>query len=428
MFLSTARPDRRWSFVEAALQNVPGDGGLFLPADLAPQRDWDRLLALPWHTRNGILLHRLTRAFDAAWWESLSREALNFPPRLVPVAPQRYALELFHGPTLAFKDYGIGLLAAVLAKLEKRPRLVLCATSGDTGAAVARAFHLQPGFRVAILYPKQGVSPLQEKQIAGLGANVQAYTVDASFDVCQTLVKGAFADPLLASELGLVSANSIHPVRLLAQVLYYVEAWAALRTRTGKLVISIPSGNFGNLCAGLLAARLGLPLTLVAATNANRTVPTYLENGDWNPAPAVSTLSNAMDISAPNNWERVAFLFGKNWEALRSTLRWGSLNDQETLDELRRLKQLGYIADPHGAVASGALHRTLRRDETGVFLATAHPAKFRESLQTHLGWEVPLPPPLAELAAAPTHALSLRSDAEALRTVLYDLAMESSLR
>lgn len=427
MFLSTAQPGRRWSFAEAALQNVPGDGGLFLPADLSPQRDWDRLLALPWHKRNGILLHRLTRAFDAAWWEALSREALNFPPQLVPVAPQLYALELFHGPTLAFKDYGIGLLAAVLSKLEKRPRMVLCATSGDTGAAVAHAFHRQPGFRVAVLYPKQGVSPLQESQIASLGANVQAYALDAPFDTCQALVKEAFADPVLASELGLISANSIHPVRLLAQVLYYVDAWASLRTRTGKLVVSIPSGNFGNLCAGLLATRLGIPLTLVAATNANRTVPAYLESGDWNPAPSVSTLSNAMDISAPNNWERIAFLFGKNWEALRSTLRWGSLDDAETLEELRRLKDLGYTADPHGAVASGVLGKNLHSGETGVFLATAHPAKFRESLHSHLGWEIPLPPALANRSTAPLHALPLSSEANALRTALYDLAMESSL-
>jgi threonine synthase len=428
MFLSTAHPGRRWSFVEAALQNVPGDGGLFLPADLGPQRDWDRLLALPWHKRNGVLLHRLTRAFDAPWWEALSREALNFPPQLVPVASQLYALELFHGPTLAFKDYGIGLLAAVLAKLEKRPRMVLCATSGDTGAAVARAFHRQPGFRVAILYPKQGVSPLQERQIASLGANVQAYGLDAPFDACQSLVKTAFSDAVLASELGLVSANSIHPVRLLAQVLYYVEAWALLRARTGKLVVSVPSGNFGNLCAGLLATRLGIPLTLVAATNANRTVPAYLESGDWHPRPSVSTLSNAMDISAPNNWERVAFLFSKNREALRSTLRWGSLTDVETLEELKRLKELGYLADPHGAVASGVLQQSLRAGETGVFLATAHPAKFRESLRAHLGWEVPLPSALAQIAVAPMHALPLSNGAEALRTALYDLAMESSLR
>jgi threonine synthase len=419
-FLSTSDSARRWSFEEAARQSVPGDGGLFLPEVRGPFADLDRLLDLPWHTRNGILLHRLSGAFDAAWWEALSRAALHFPPRLVEVAPRRFALELFHGPTLAFKDYGIGLLAAVMARLETRPRLVLCATSGDTGAAVARAFHQQPGFQVAVLYPKGGVSPLQERQIAGLGANVHAFRMAGSFDDCQRLAKGCFDDAGLA-ELGLLSANSIHPVRLLAQVLYYAEAWAQLRSRTEHLVVSVPSGNLGNLCAGLMAAELGLPLTLVAATNANRTVPRYLEGGAWSPEPTRATLSNAMDISEPNNWSRLGFLVG-GAERLRDLLRWGSLDDGETLEELRTLRAEGYLADPHGAVASGVLRRVMRPGETGLFLATAHPAKFREALADHLGWEIPLPAALAKLEAAPLTATDLAADPIALRTALRGIS------
>lgn len=416
--LSTATPQRRWTFQEAALQNVPGDGGLFLPAEVSPPRDLDRLLDLPWHERNGRLLHHLSGAFDACWWEELSRQALDFPPHLLPVAPDRYVLELFHGPSLAFKDYGIQLLAALLERLETRPRLVLCATTGDTGAAVARAFHGRSGFRVAVLYPRGGVTPMQEAQIAGLGGNIAAYALEAPFDACQSLVKGAFANRDLAEGLGLLSANSIHPARLLAQVLYYAEAWAHLRGRTPNLVVSVPSGNFGNLCAGLLAQRLGLPLRLVAATNANRTVPDYLDGGPWQPRATVATLSNAMDIAAPNNWERIAFLHQRDRATLRQALRWGSLDDLETLAELRDLRSLGYLADPHGAVASGVLRRVLRPGETGLFLATAHPAKFREALKERLGWEVPLPQELARLQDAPHHSQPLANSAEALRLAL----------
>jgi threonine synthase len=418
-FLSTAHPSHRWTFEDAVRQNVPGDGGLFLPARRGPLPELDRLLDLPWHPRNGALLHALTGAFDATWWEARSHEALEFQPRLVEVAPHRFALELFHGPTLAFKDYGIGLLASVLAKVETRPRLVLCATSGDTGAAVARAFLDRPGVRVAVLYPQGGVSPLQEAQIAGLGKNTHAFRVQADFDTCQALVKGAFADSGLA-DLGLLSANSIHPLRLIAQVLYYAEAWAHLRARAERLVVSVPSGNFGNLCAGVLAADLGLPLAFAAATNANRTVPRFLSGEAYTPRPTVATLSNAMDISDPNNWPRLAFLAG-GAERLRTLLRWGSLDDAETLDELRDLRALGYVADPHGAVASGVLRRVLKEDETGVFLATAHPAKFREALHRHLGWELDLPPALADLAAAPLHTRDLPADADALRAALRGL-------
>ena len=420
-FLSTASPERRWTFLDAVLRNIPDDGGLFLPADLGPLPDLEALLGLPWHERNGRLLYRLTRAFDAEWWERRSREALDFPPRLVPIAPGLAALELFHGPSLAFKDYGIGLLAAVMAKVERRPRVVLCATSGDTGAAVARAFLGRPGFQAAVLYPKEGVSPLQERQIAGLGANVAAFAVDGDFDACQRLVKAAFSDADLAEELGLLSANSIHPLRLLAQVLYYAEAWAQLRDRLPRVAVSIPSGNFGNLCAGLLAARLGLPLDLVLATNANRTVPDFLDTGAWTPRPTLQTLSNAMDISEPNNWARIAFLFGGDSGALRSALRWASLDDDATLEELRALQQAGYTADPHGAVASGALRRMKRNGEAGLFLATAHPAKFREALSARLGWKLPLPPSLAALEGAPLRSLRLAPDPAALRQALLNL-------
>jgi threonine synthase len=426
-FLSTASPHARWTFLEAALHNAPEDGGLFLPAELAPLPDLDALLDLPWHARNGALMHQLTRAFDADWWERRSREALDFAPAIVDIAPGLSALELFHGPSLAFKDYGVGLLAAAMARLEHRPRLVLCATSGDTGAAVARAFLGREPFRAAILYPVSGVSPMQERQIAALGRNVSAFAVDGDFDTCQRLVASAFADQVLSAELGLLSANSIHVLRLLAQVLYYAEAWARLRPRAPRLAISVPSGNFGNLCAGILARRIGLPLDLIAATNANRTVPDFLDGGPWSPQPTVATLSNAMDIRAPNNWTRIVSLFGGRLGAMRNGLRWGSLSDSETLEELRALRAEGYTADPHSAVASGVLRRVRRDGEHGLFLATAHPAKFRESLRAELGWDIPLPPALAALEVAPVRRERMPPDSSMLRSALRALPQGVSI-
>jgi len=416
-FLSTASKGSRWTFLEALLLNLPEDGGLFLPADLEPIPELRNWLDLPWHTRNGRLLHRLTAAFDPTFWEGLSREALDFAPRWVDIEPGLSALELFHGPSLSFKDYGIGLLAATLAKLEgkveKRPCLVLCATSGDTGAAVARAFAGKPGFHAAVLYPANGVSPIQERQIACAGTRVTALAVKGDFDACQAMVKAAFGDAALSRELGLISANSINPTRLVAQVLYYAEAWAHARSRAPRLAVAVPCGNFGNLCAGLIARKLGLPLDLIAATNANRTVPRFLESGLWNPRPTVRTLSNAMDISAPNNWARVTHLCDP-----RRDMRWGSLDDAATLAEIRVLKEVGYDADPHGAVASGVLRRVRQKGEQGLFLATAHPAKFSDALDPHLNHRVTKPESLATLEGLPLTRTPIPADAAVLKTAL----------
>ncbi len=383
---STRDAALRVPFLAAAAANVPPDGGLFLPADLAPLPEVERVLALPWRERAvAVLGQLLAPEIDAEEIVSLVDSSLDFPVPLVSVRPGIFALELFHGPSASFKDFGVRFLAAVLELLRRRApgpphdRLVLTATSGDTGAAVARAFWRRPGFRAAILYPRDGVSALQERQIAALGENVRAFAVDGTFDDCQRLVKAGFADPGLSRDLGLTAANSIHIARLLAQALYYFEAVGALRRAEpgAPPVVAVPSGNFGNLCAGVLAQRLGLPLTaLVAATNRNRTVPDYLETGEYRPRPSVATLSNAMDVGAPSNWERVARLFGDDWRALRAGLRWTSLDDDATRRAVAELADLGYAADPHGAVAYGALCRTLQPGERGVFLATAHPAKF----------------------------------------------------
>lgn len=423
LWTSTADPAVAVSFTEAVRSNVPPGGGLYLPARLAPLPDVPRLLELGWLERAPALLRPLLGPEPPeAELDALLADAFSFPAPLVEVREDRFALELFHGPTLSFKDFGARFLARFLAWAEARGgasprRLVITATSGDTGSAVAQAFWGLPGFRVAVLYPRGRVSPFQELQMATLGGNVRAFAVDGSFDDCQRLVKACFADGALSADLGLTSANSINVARLVAQVLYYFEAVAQLRRHLPagpRPWIAVPSGNFGNLCAGLLAARLGLPLAgFVAATNANRTVPDYLETGDYRPRPSLATLSNAMDVGDPNNWQRISWLFGDEVEQLRRSLRWGSAGDPETREALAALAALGYAGDPHGAVAWHVLERSLGPGEVGIFLATAHPAKFEATAEA----AGPVPA-LAELARRPLLSEPLPNSLELLRSEL----------
>lgn len=424
--ISTRDPGHHATFVEAVSRNLAPGGGLYLPDPIPCFADIDHLLEhLSPQSRHAEILWRLLGdEFGRGEIEALSAAAFDFPVKLVPVAARCYALELFHGPTLAFKDFGARFLARTLARLrdqDRRDRTILVATSGDTGSAVASAFHGLEGFKAVVLYPKGRVSPLQERQFATLGGNVRALAVDGSFDDCQALVKGAFADAHLCARHGLTSANSINIARLLAQILYYFDACALLRDAGigDPPVFSVPSGNFGNLSAGLLAQRMGLPArAFILATNANTTVPDFLDSGEYRSRPSVATLSNAMDVGAPNNWERISRLFDDDLGELRQTLRWGHLSDPETTLVLRELRDLGYLADPHGAVAFGVMRERLGLMETGIFLATAHPAKFADALEPILGSRIPLPPSLVAAQAKPLRVEDLPNDLEALRGVL----------
>ncbi len=424
--VSTRDPRHHARFTEAVSTSLAPGGGLYLPEPLPCFVDADHLLEhlSPQMRRAEILGRLLGDEFSRAEVDALSASAFDFPVALVPVAARCYTLELFHGPTLAFKDFGARFLARTLALLrarDGRDRTILVATSGDTGSAVASAFHGLEGFRAVVLYPKGRVSPLQERQFATLGGNVRALAVEGSFDDCQALVKGAFADAELSARHGLTSANSINIARLLAQVLYYFDGCALLREAGlgDPPVFAVPSGNFGNLCAGLLAQRMGLPVrAFIVATNANTTVPDYLDSGDYRARPSVATLSNAMDVGAPNNWERISRLFRDDLGALRQGLRWGHLSDPETALVLRELRDLGYLADPHGAVAFGVMRERLGLMETGIFLGTAHPAKFADSLEPILGAPVPLPPALAEAQARPLQTEDLANDPAALKAAL----------
>ncbi|HJU82899.1 MAG TPA: threonine synthase [Holophagaceae bacterium] len=411
---SLRNPSLRASFREAVLSNFAPDGQLWMPAEVAPWLDVEELLELPWSARNGVILHRLLGGDLPGGWA----RALDLYLPLVAVEPDRWALELWHGPTCAFKDVGARFLAACLEAYAEGPRLVLTATSGDTGAAVAAACHGRPGLRVAVLYPEGRVSPLQARQLA-LGGNVHAFAVAGDFDACQGLVKACFRDPVLGAELGLVSANSINPARWLAQALYYFEAVHRLRCagESRPPLVAVPSGNFGNLAAGLLARRWGLPVAgFVAATNANRTVPAFLETGRYEPRPSLATLSNAMDVGDPSNWPRAEALLGEE----PSPLRAGWATEAETVAEVRRLWGLGYPADPHGAVASAVLAR--HGAGPGIFLATAHPAKFREALEPVLGKGVALPARLAEVGTRPLEPRSLPAELDRLKDELRALA------
>lgn len=414
-------PTDRVDFRGAARRGIGRGGGLYFPAEIAPLPNVAELLELPFVERSVQIAAALLAGELAP--EAIRRlitRALDFPLPLVPLDDATAVLELFHGPTLAFKDFGARFLSEVLSELADAdsPLTILTATSGDTGAAVAHAFHGRPGVSAVVLFPRGRIAPLQEKLFTTLGGNVHTFAVEGDFDACQALVKAAFADPELTARLGLNSANSINIARLLAQVFYYFEL-VARSPRGGPLRVAVPSGNFGNVTAGLWARALGAPIDrFVAVTNANDTVPRFLASGAWREAPTVATLSNAMDVSAPNNWPRTALLAGREPGVLTAL----AIDEEATREAVRRLGgERGYLADPHTAVAWAGLERTRRAGERGVFLATAHPAKFQDAVEAILGRPVPLPPALSAVAHRPSGALPLTADFAAFRRALLAL-------
>ncbi|MBV1842969.1 threonine synthase [Photobacterium ganghwense] len=413
------------SFGQAVRQGLGSNQGLFFPSELPFFDDVDALLEQDFISRS-------TRILSAFIGDELAAEtvaqmvgnAFQFPAPIAKVKEGVYALELFHGPTLAFKDFGGRFMAQSLAAVSERDGkiTILTATSGDTGAAVAHAFFGMDNIKVVILYPKGKISPLQEKLFCTLGDNITTVAVNGTFDDCQALVKQAFDDAELRQEVGLNSANSINISRLLAQICYYFEAVAQLsKAEREELVIAVPSGNFGNLTAGLLAKAIGLPVKrFIAATNVNDTVPRYLQTGNWEPTPTVPTLSNAMDVSQPNNWPRIEELCHKQEWGL-DTLGYGAVNDEQTADTLRQMEQEGYLCEPHGAIAYRVLNEQLADGETGLFLCTAHPAKFKEVVDDILGKDIPLPAPLAKHNAMELLSLERDNDFAQLKVVLRDV-------
>lgn len=414
-------PEEQVNFAQAVRQGLGKDQGLFFPENIPHLSNIDELLALPLVERSQKILGALIgEEIPQAQLEQMVRNAFTFPAPVAKVEEHIYALELFHGPTLAFKDFGGRFMAQALATVRGDGKItILTATSGDTGAAVAHAFYGLENIDVVILYPKGKISPLQEKLFCTLGGNIRTIAINADFDACQALVKQAFDDAELRQAIGLNSANSINISRLLAQVCYYFEAAAQLpKEKRENLVVSVPSGNFGNLTAGLIAKTLGLPIKrFIAATNANDTVPRYLHSGNWSPNATVATLSNAMDVSRPNNWPRVEELFKRNGWALNA-LHSAAISDAQTEDTLRAMNQLGYLCEPHGAVAYEVLKQDLQAGETGLFLCTAHPAKFKESVERILDLTLPLPEALDKHNKLPLLSDEMGNDFAQLRAYL----------
>ena len=413
--------DQQVSFEQAVKLGLGRDQGLFFPKQIAPLENVDALLEKPFIERSAtILAHLLNNELTQTDLEEIIGNAFQFPAPLAPVVENIYNLELFHGPTLAFKDFGARFMAQCLSRFTNGEKLtILTATSGDTGAAVAHAFHGIDNIRVVILYPEGKISRLQEKMFCTLGGNIETLSVQGDFDDCQALVKDCFEDQALRDEIGLNSANSINISRLFAQFCYYFEAVSQLpKEQQAQSVFSIPSGNFGNLSAGIIAKVLGLPIKrFIAATNVNDTVPRYLQTGEWDPKPTVATLSNAMDVSQPNNWPRIEHMIKQGW--FDGSLLTGQCIDEDSTSlGVKQLYQHGYLSEPHGAIAYKALKHEINEGEVGIFLGTAHPAKFKESVENILGELISLPKELADVAGLPILSKQIEPEFSKLRAYL----------
>ncbi|MGI4834259.1 MAG: threonine synthase [Janthinobacterium lividum] len=426
-YYSLNRQSPAVDFRAATLAGQAPDGGLYFPASI-PQFSAGFLAELPGLSRAEVAYRVLApyvgTTIPEADLRRICAETVDFEFPLVPVAPRLAALELFHGPTLAFKDVGARFMSGCLgyfSRGEAAPVTVLVATSGDTGGAVAHGFLGVPGVAVVILYPAGKVSPLQELQLTTLGQNITALEVQGNFDDCQALVKQAFRDEALTSRRTLTSANSINVARWLPQQLYYLFAWQQWQAagRAAPPVVAVPSGNFGNLCAGLLAQASGLPVgRFLAACNANDAGAAYLRSGIFAPKAAVATISNAMDVGHPSNFMRILELFEHKHSAISQLLSGYTVSDADTSATIRRVAaEHDYLLDPHGAVAYFALAHYLAENPAaaGFFLATAHPVKFPEVIEPLVGRPVALPAALHYLLQKPKQSVPLTPTYEALR-------------
>ena len=412
---------------EAVVKGLAGDKGLYMPeriTRLDPQVI-ERMKEQSFHE----IACTVARAFfgedvEPEVLDQIVCDTLSFETPVVEVKDPIYSLELFHGPTLAFKDVGGRFMARLLGYFIRKEGLkevnVLVATSGDTGSAVANGFLGVPGIHVYVLYPKGKVSPIQECQFTTLGQNITALEIDGTFDDCQALVKAAFMDEALNAHMKLTSANSINVARFLPQSFYYFNAWAQL-ARQGKadeLVVCVPSGNFGNITAGLFAHRMGLPIKrFVAANNRNDVFLAYLQTGVYTPRPSVATLANAMDVGNPSNFARIIDLY--SYEQICALISGYRYTDEQIAEAIRRCHaETGYLLDPHGACGYQALKAALRPGETGVFLETAHPAKFKGTVDQILGADIEIPAKLRAFMAGQKQSIELSKVFEGFKRFL----------
>lgn len=431
---STNNKELRVSFKDAVFNSLPEDKGLYMPENI-PTLDAYFIQNLSRYTFQDIAF-RVASALigDSLPTSDLRRiidDAIDFEAPVRPLDSGLAVLELFHGPSLAFKDFGARFMSRVMAALshaDERVLDVLVATSGDTGGAVALGFLGVPGTRVTILYPKGKVSPVQELQLTTNGQNIRAVEINGTFDDCQALVKEAFNDPELKAALRLTSANSINIARLIPQTFYYFYAYAQLQIQgLDEVVFSVPSGNFGNIGAGLLACKMGLPVKqFIAATNVNDTVPRFLQNGRYEPRPSVQTLANAMDVGNPSNWVRIMDIFDNDPEALKRLVSSYTVTDAETREAIRLLfDRYGYVACPHTAIAWQAAD-WYRAEHAGsyatVFLSTAHPCKFPEVFPDDIAARISIPSQVSQLEGREKQARPMDVDFGAFKRYLLDVS------
>jgi threonine synthase len=432
-FYSTERKSSSVSFRDALFNGLAADGGLYMPETVPRLRD-EFLTNLSRQSLHSAGTHVASAFIDdipAQEIVEIVARALNFPCPLVPLEEGTYLLELFHGPTFAFKDFGARFMAEVFSyflRNEERELTIIVATSGDTGSAVAHGFYNQPHIKVFVLYPSGKISPLQEKQITSLGGNIVAVEVEGTFDDCQRLAKQALGDPDLRRNRAVSSANSINVGRLLPQIFYYaagIGAWKVQAIRKDKrLWVVVPSGNFGNLTAGLFAKWMGLPIErFVAATNVNDVVPEYFKTGRYTPRPAIPTISNAMDVGNPSNLTRMRALYGNDLAKLKGDVAAVSINDKETLEEIKRTyEKTGSILDPHTAVGIATARRVrsaMRGDESDfIALATAHPAKFAEIIEPLIGMKVAVPQHLQDVMGRKKESVTIAAKYNSLLRIL----------
>ena len=399
-YYSTNNKNTRVSLSEAVIQGLAPDNGLFMPVTIPELSDeFFRTL----HKKSfqeiafEVAANLIGDDLPKKDLERIVEHTIQFDAPLVEVEKNIYSLELFHGPTLAFKDFGARFLSGLLgyfASQQKKEITILVATSGDTGSAVANGFLNVPGTNVIVLYPSGKVSLVQEKQFTTLGGNVRAIEVDGTFDDCQRIVKQCFLDKELNQKIALTSANSINIARLIPQTFYYFQAFAQLKD-VRNIVFSVPSGNFGNLTAGLLAKKMGLPIKhFIASTNVNDVVPEFLKTGQFTPRPSVQTISNAMDVGNPSNFYRILDLYNGDFKTLSQDITGYSFTDEQTNDAMRKVySENKYVLDPHGAIGYLGLkeYANVNTTGTGVFLETAHPAKFQDVVSAALGESISLP-------------------------------------
>lgn len=422
-YFSTNKSSEPVTFRQAVIKGLADDGGLFMP-EFVPEIESNFIKNLKKYSIAELSFEIASKFIDKSEISPsqlfyIITQSINFPAPLTNLSDTLSVLELFHGPTLAFKDFGARFMARVMSyfiKESDKKFNILVATSGDTGSAVANGFYEAEGIAVHLLYPKNRVSPLQEIQLTTLGKNISAVEIDGNFDDCQRLVKTAFTDNDLRMNINLSSANSINIARLIPQIFYYFEAYKQLPYFNKEVFISVPSGNLGNLTGGLLAKKMGLPVSkFIAATNSNSVFTDYIKSGKYSPRPSIKTYSNAMDVGNPSNLARINQLFQNNISLIRDVIFSSSYSDEQTVFAIKDVfRKFSYILDPHGAVGFLALNDFIKNysgnSHYGIIVETAHHAKFKDIVESSIGTEIKLPSLLSECLLKQKHIIKLPND------------------